>query len=148
MTGRQQRFVELYVADPNATKAYREAYGVSEEAARASGARLLANVSIREAIEARVNQRAERVGLTAEYVLGGLMDNFDRAMQAVQVLDNKGHPTGEYVYQGSVANRALELLGKHLGLFPERIIATDPATQPVDQLRARREELRRKLKLA
>ncbi len=52
MTGRQQRFVELYVADPNATKAYLGAYGGSEAAARAHGARLVANGNIRAAIDA------------------------------------------------------------------------------------------------
>ena len=33
------------------------------------------------------------------------------------VRDRDGNPTGEYVYEGAVANRALELLGKHLKLF-------------------------------
>ena len=41
-------------------------------------------------------------------------------MQAQAVLDAKGNPTGEYTYNGSVANRALELLGKEQGMFVER----------------------------
>jgi len=41
-------------------------------------------------------------------------------MQAVPVLDKQGEPTGEYTYQGAVANRALELIGKHLGMFIDR----------------------------
>ena len=32
----------------------------------------------------------------------------------------RGKATGEYRYDGAVANRALELLGKELGLFTER----------------------------
>jgi hypothetical protein len=36
------------------------------------------------------------------------------------VLDKEGKPTGEYRYDGSVANRALELLGKQQGLFIDR----------------------------
>ena len=31
-----------------------------------------------------------------------------------------GEPTGEYVYNGTVANKSLELLGKELGMFIER----------------------------
>jgi hypothetical protein len=31
--------------------------------------------------------------------------------------DREGNPTGEYTYQGGVANKALELLGKVLGIF-------------------------------
>jgi hypothetical protein len=36
------------------------------------------------------------------------------------VLDSEGRPTGEYRYGGNVANRALELLGKELGMFIDR----------------------------
>ncbi len=35
--------------------------------------------------------------------------------------DRGGHLTGEHQYQGSVANKALELLGRHLGMFTDRI---------------------------
>lgn len=52
-------------------------------------------------------------------MLQTLKDNVERAMQSKPVLDRKGEPTGEYVYDGAVANRGLELLGRHLSLFPE-----------------------------
>jgi len=42
-------------------------------------------------------------------------------MQAKPVLDNQGEETGEYTYQGAVANRALELLGKNRGLFGDKL---------------------------
>ena len=38
----------------------------------------------------------------------------------VAVLDKKRKPTGEYRYDGNVANRALELLGKQQGMFIDR----------------------------
>jgi hypothetical protein len=41
-------------------------------------------------------------------------------MQAVPVLDKEGNPTGEYQYNGFVANKALELLGREIGMFVER----------------------------
>ena len=41
-------------------------------------------------------------------------------MQVRPVLDNRGQSTGEYRWDGHVANRALELIGKHLGMFTER----------------------------
>lgn len=41
-------------------------------------------------------------------------------MEAEAVLDAEGKPTGEYKYNGSVANRALELLGKERGMFIDR----------------------------
>jgi phage terminase small subunit len=49
-----------------------------------------------------------------------LVENVERAMQAAPVLDAKGNPTGEYRYNGGVANRALELIGKENGMFVDR----------------------------
>jgi hypothetical protein len=37
------------------------------------------------------------------------------------VTDREGNELGEYQYQGNVANRSLELLGKHLGLFIDKV---------------------------
>ena len=48
------------------------------------------------------------VGLPKEWVIERLMENVNRAMQAQEVCN-----------AGSVANKALELLGKELGMFIE-----------------------------
>lgn len=53
----------------------------------------------------------EASGLTRDWVITRLMENVERSMQAVPVVI-AGVPTGEYEYDGSVANRALEILGK------------------------------------
>jgi hypothetical protein len=58
--------------------------------------------------------------LTKAWVIAKLVENVDRAMEAEPVLNAKGNPTGEYKYNGNVANRALELLGKEIGMFVER----------------------------
>jgi hypothetical protein len=50
-------------------------------------------------------------GAHQEWVLTRLMENAERALQHVAVLDKERKPTGEYRYDGSVANRALELAG-------------------------------------
>ena len=63
---------------------------------------------------------AEETGITHEWILETLKANCDRAMQVEPVLGRDGEPTGEYTYQGSVANRALELMGKEQGMFVER----------------------------
>jgi hypothetical protein len=53
-----------------------------------------------------------------------LVENVERAMQAEPVRrkvgDREEEVPGEYVYNGSVANKALELLGKELGMFIDR----------------------------
>ena len=75
----------------------------------------------REQIHAEGTAKAiETVALTQEWVLTRLMENAERALQHVAVLDKDGKPTGEYRYDGNVANRALELLGKQQGMFIDR----------------------------
>ena len=62
----------------------------------------------------------EKAALTKSYVIERLMENVARAMQHEAVKDAKGNPIGEYRYDGATANRALELLGKELGMFIDR----------------------------
>lgn len=86
----------------------------------------------RERINAQSTAKAiQKVALTKEWVLAGLINNYQRASQAVPVLDDEGKPTGEYRYQGAVANRALELLGKHLGMFVELHELSGPDKGPI-----------------
>jgi hypothetical protein len=59
-------------------------------------------------------------------VIDRLRENVERAMTAEPVLIG-GEPTGEWTYQGMVANRALELLGKQLG----RNFTDHPECKPI-----------------
>lgn len=96
----------------------------------------------REQIHGQATAQAiERAGLTKEWVITRLRENAERALQAIPVLDSDGEPTGEYKYEGSVANRALELLGKELGMFIER----KEVGQPGDFDRMSDDELRAEL---
>jgi hypothetical protein len=61
-----------------------------------------------------------RTAIDKGWVIERLRENVERAMQAQPVLDRAGNPTGSYVYNGAAANRALELLGKELGMFIEK----------------------------
>ncbi len=63
--------------------------------------------------------RASAEPSTRAWVLERLAENVRRAMR-IEAVTLRGVPTGEYRYEGSVANRALELLGKELGLFVEK----------------------------
>lgn len=68
MTPKQQRFVEEYLIDLNATQAATRA-GYSARTANEQGARLLANVSVRKHIEEAKARRSERVEITQDRVL-------------------------------------------------------------------------------
>lgn len=68
MTPKQERFVQEYLIDLNATQAAIRA-GYSEKTANEQGARLLANVSVRSAVEEAKADRAERTHITQDRVL-------------------------------------------------------------------------------
>ena len=55
-----------------------------------------------------------------------LTENVRRAMQLEPVRDREGNPVGQYIYQGAVANKALELLGKELGMFQPKPVNQGP----------------------
>lgn len=125
LTPKQERFVAEYLIDLCATDAAKRA-GYSERTAHSIGHELLGKPHIQEAIAAQKAARAERVQVDADWILERLVENVERSMQAVEVLDSKGKPTGEYVYQGNVANKALELLGKHHGMFSDNVNLRTP----------------------
>lgn len=121
LNDRQRRFVEEYVASPtlNATKAAIAA-GYSAKTAHAQASRLLKDVKVHAAVEAELALRSKRVRITQDWVLKQLRKNYRRAMQVELVRDNEGNPTGEHQYEGAVANKSLELMGRHLGMFVDR----------------------------
>lgn len=89
-------------------------------------------LSEREVIHAQATADAiKSTALTKEWVIETLKENVARAMQAVEVKRADGEATGEYQYQGSVANRALELLGKELGMFVDRAVTENVNTNYV-----------------
>jgi Terminase small subunit len=87
---------------------------------RGNATRLTANDSIQKRVAEIQGKAAEKAEVTKAWVMARLKEIVERAMQAVQVLDHDGNPTGEYSYQGNVANKALELLGKEIGMFVGR----------------------------
>src|SRR5471032_579251 len=67
-----------------------------------------------------ITERAvEKASVDRSWVLTRLMKVADRCMQEEPVVI-RGVATGEYKFDSAGANRALELLGKELGMFVER----------------------------
>ena len=125
---KQERFAQELAKGTSASEAYEIAgYKPNRHNAAALAreqhilARTAELLAEREQIHAQSTAEAiQRVSLTKEWVIATLIDNVQRAMQAEPVTDREGEPTGEYTYQGTVANRSLELLGKELGMFVDR----------------------------
>jgi len=119
LTAKQMKFVLEYMIDLNATQAAIRA-GYSEKSAAVQGWENLRKPQIQKELTKRINRLSIKSEISAESVLKRLNEVADRCLQAVEVYDRDGNPTGEYFFDASGANRALELLGKHLRLFIER----------------------------
>ncbi len=119
LSEKQRRFVNEYLVDLNATKAAKRA-GYSRASARSIGAENLTKPDIQEYLQSEFRKRSSRLQITQDLVIQGLIDNIERASQAVPVRNHKGEVFGEYRYQANAINKAYELLGKHLGMFTGR----------------------------
>lgn len=119
-------FVQELVKGASQREAYRSAgYNTkSDAAADASASRLLSNAKVAARLaelQTKVEERTvEKTAVSKAWVIAKLVENVERAMQAEPVLDSEGKETGEFKYNGNVANRALELIGKEQGMFVER----------------------------
>jgi hypothetical protein len=128
LTPKRQRFVLEYMVDLNATQADLRA-GYAKSGARTEGARLLANADVQTAIAERTTALAEKAEVSPEWVLTQLRN----------VVDNPAARDADRI-------RASELIGKHLGMFTERVhhtasfVRPELAAIPADQL-ARLQEL-------
>lgn len=145
LTAKQQRFVEEYLIDLNATQAAIRA-GYSPATAGAIGSENLKKPEIRAHIDKALAERSKRTGINADRVVRELarialvnpanVINFDEAtvredaseddLAAISSVKVKTIPTedGEIVEREVRfydKNRALELLGKHLGMFKEMV---------------------------
>ncbi|CAB4122842.1 hypothetical protein UFOVP33_62 [uncultured Caudovirales phage] len=75
---------------------------------------------IAELCEIATKNSILKSGLDRGWVISRLMTITERCMQAEPVLDREGEPTGEYKFDSSGANKALELLGKTLKMWNEK----------------------------
>lgn len=142
MTKKQKRFIEEYLIDLNATQAAIRA-GYSPDTANEQGSRLLANVSISSQVSKAMAERSKRTGVNADRVVMELAkiafvnadDVIDAetatvkpnaarddtaAIQSVKV-KTFGEDGLEREIKMADKLKALELLGKHLGMFKDKV---------------------------
>jgi phage terminase small subunit len=125
LTDKQEIFVREYLVDLNATQAALRA-GYSKQTAKQIGYENLTKPYILARIDELKSERAEKLSVDAEWVLKRLMQISDRCMQNEPVLEFDYESkslieTGEYQFDSSGANKATELIGKHLGMFKDKV---------------------------
>lgn len=160
LTPKQSAFVREYLVDLNASAAYKRAgYIAKGNAAEVNAARMLRNAQVQAEIQVAMNERAQRNDITADRVLKEIarlaffdprrLLNGDGTPKAIHELDDdtaaavagidivtKGNEDLGYadVMKIKLADKSknLELLGRHLKLFTDKIevdVGADLATR-------------------
>ena len=113
---KQKQFCEEYIIDLNGTQAAIRA-GYSAKTANEQAAQLLAKLSIQEYICELKNKRSERVKYSQDELMRDILEVKNRCMQANPVLDKEGNETGIWKFDCNGANKALDMLAKHVGFY-------------------------------
>lgn len=164
LTAKQQRFVEEYLIDLNGSAAYLRS-GYRSKNPDVDAQRLLVNPSIRVRIDIALAERSKRTGVNADIVIQELarialvnpIDVIDQdtgeikassiddaaaiASVRVKVTPTKNGDSVEREVRMADKLKALELLGKHLGMFVDRKEITGKDGGPI-QLEAMTAEQR------
>ena len=144
MTEKQQRFVDEYLIDLNATQAAIRA-GYSVKTANEQGAQNLAKVSIQQAIAEQMADRSRRTGVNQDRIvlelariafakITDIVDSegkikstaTDDDLACIESVKYKGSESEtsssvEREVKLSSKLKALELLGKHLGMWNDKL---------------------------
>ena len=119
LTPKQQRFVEEYLVDLNATQAAIRA-GYSAKNADKIGPELLGKTRVAEAIADAIKARSKRTEVDQDWIIKQLKGVYEASMEGRPVYDKDGNEKG-FSFNPSAANKALELLGRHLGMFTDNL---------------------------
>ena len=145
LTEKQQRFVDEYLIDLNATQAAIRA-GYSVKTAREQASQNLTKLNIQQAISEKMAERSKRTGVNQDRIVlelakiafvnaADVIDSDDATIKAgataddtaaIQSVKVKVIPTkeGEGVEREIRLNdklKALDLLGKHLGMWNDKL---------------------------
>ena len=150
MTKKQKIFADEYLIDLNATRAYRVANPSvkKDETARANGSRMLTNANVAKYISERMQERQQRTEVTQDMVVKELAAiAFARATDYVtirggtvcikdteslsddQIRAIAGIKEGANGIEIKLNDKekALELLGRHLGIWNDKLDIKTPA---------------------
>ena len=113
---KHKRFIAEYLKDLNSSRAYQSVYDQDKKMSRntldSNASRLLRNDKVQQLIKVQNQIIKDKCGVTREYVITNLIKVYEKCMERTPI-DSSG------------ANKSLELLGKHLKLFTDKIDVND-----------------------
>ena len=138
LTPKQEKFCQLYIELGNASEAYRQAYNaknMTTGAINTNAKKLLKDTPIALRIEELQQAHQQRHNLTVDNIIADLQEYRDicmgrKPLTITTVVKNAQEGTVQsvntecFVFEPTGANKALELLGKHLGMFKDRVDVT------------------------
>lgn len=157
LTDKQQQFVDEYLIDLNATQAAIRA-GYSAKTADQQGSRMLANVKVKQAVAEKQAQRSKRTGVNQDRVIlelakvafakmTDIVDSNGRIKEGASpddlaCIESIKYKESDNEYGGSVERevkiasklKALELLGKHLGMWSDKFNVTVEKSEKLDDI--------------
>lgn len=157
LTPKQKLFADEYLIDLNATRAYKVAYKSckKDETAWVNGSKLLRNTKVANYIKERMDERSKRTEITQDNVLrelatiafANVTDFVTIENGVVIVKDTKDIPKNLLPAIASIKeskngievsfyskDRSLELLGRHLGMFNDKIEISGTVNNPMEGL--------------
>jgi phage terminase small subunit len=115
LTAKQEQFCREYLIDLNASAAAVRA-GYSEKTAGTISNENMQKPAIASRIAELKAERCAEAEIDALWVLKQAVKVHKRCMQEEAVTDRDGAVTGEYKFEHSGANKALEIIGKHVDI--------------------------------
>ena len=144
LTEKQKIFADEYLTDLNATRAYKVAYPrvKNDDVAAPAAARLLRNVKVANYVEERMQERQKRTEVTQDRVIeelaaiafarvtdyaevtgGAVRIRNTEELTETQIRAIAGIKDGKFGVELKLNDKekALELLGRHLGMFMDKL---------------------------
>ena len=127
LTVKQEKFVQCLFSGMSQREAYKTAYdakNMKDEAIDVNASKLASSTKVALRLKELQDEFKERNMITVEWVLNNLKKVAERCMQEEPVMTKDGDEyveSGVYKFEHSGANKSLELLGKHLGMFTDKI---------------------------
>lgn len=126
---KHELFCREYIVDYNGTHAASRA-GYSPGSAANTASRLLTNEEILARVRELQKEQMQRLSLNADMVILEILDTYRSCREGKPVMQRnqttgKWEESGIYQFDSHGALKALELLGKHLGVFEKKPAGSD-----------------------